>query len=154
MTIKILKKNRFALAALATIMLATGGIASADAKDRGRGDGQARFERMDADSNGQVTLAEFQSRMLERFADADADGDNIVTRAELEDVISGRRGERMVRGLMGMFDIDRDDQVTLEELGNRQEKLFALADFDDSGFITEEELPMQRFAGGRGWRGN
>ena len=59
MTMNTLKKNRFALAALATILVATTGIASADARDRDRMGGQERFETMDADGNGQVTFAEF-----------------------------------------------------------------------------------------------
>ncbi|MEM9999581.1 MAG: calcium-binding protein, partial [Pseudomonadota bacterium] len=75
MTMNTLKKNRFALAALATILVATTGIASADARDRDRMGGQERFETMDADGNGQVTFAEFQARMLERFTEIDADND-------------------------------------------------------------------------------
>ncbi|MEM1375934.1 MAG: EF-hand domain-containing protein [Pseudomonadota bacterium] len=149
MMIKTLKKNRLAVAALATIVLATGGISSASARDRDNG--QARFERIDVDGNGQVTLAEFQSRMLERFSEADANNDGLVTKAELEEVMDGRRAERRIRGLLGMFDINRDEQVSLDELNNRQQKMFALADLDDSGFVTEEEMPMQRFAGGRGF---
>ncbi|MEO0544360.1 MAG: hypothetical protein AAFY99_11125 [Pseudomonadota bacterium] len=154
MTMNYLKKNRFALAALATIVLATTGIASAEAKNRDRDGGAARFEQMDANNDGQVTFAEFQTLMLERFAEVDTDDDNLVTQAEIEEVADGRRGGRMVRGLIAMFDINQDEQVSLEELNNRQQKLFALADFDDSGFITEDELPRERFAGMRGKRGN
>ncbi|MEO1747745.1 MAG: hypothetical protein AAFR27_03845 [Pseudomonadota bacterium] len=152
MNLNVLKKNHLALAALATIVLATSGMASAEAKNRDR-DGGVRFEQMDADGDGQVTFAEFQTRMLERFSEVDSDDDNIVTQTEIEAVTDDRRMRRMARGLIAMFDINQDEQVSLEELNNRQQKLFALADFDDSGSITEEELPRERFAGMRGKRG-
>ncbi|MEO1701481.1 MAG: hypothetical protein AAFR71_05450 [Pseudomonadota bacterium] len=149
MTLNFLKKNRFTLAALTTIVIATAGISGAQARDWQR-DGAARFEKMDADGDGQVTFAEFQTRMLEQFNKVDANEDSIVTTAEIEETADGRVGRRMIKNLVAMFDIDRDGEVSLEELTNRQQKLFAVADFDDSGSITQDELPRERFASMRG----
>ncbi|MEL6436991.1 MAG: acid-shock protein [Pseudomonadota bacterium] len=147
-------KNLLLVAMAITMALVVAGIAATDASahDRkgGRGAGtEMRFENLDADKNGQVTFAEFQARMLERFAAADADNDNLVTVAEAEEAIGNRgrgRGGRAAEMIIRVFDIDGDDAVSLEELNNRQAKMFSLADRDDSGFVTEDELPNRRFA--------
>jgi len=53
--------------------------------DQGRGlthIGRSWFERSDKDGNGRISLREAQSRPLELFAMADANGDGVATVAE------------------------------------------------------------------------
>jgi Ca2+-binding EF-hand superfamily protein len=135
------------IALLAAVVTVTGaGIALAD--DRGGKRGEMRFERLDADSDGSVTFAEFSRPMMERFNEADADGDGTISAAELEEALESRRAERRASHMIERFDIDGDERVSADEIVNRQEKMFALMDRDDSGVITEDELP-RRFAGGK-----
>ena len=140
--------TKTAIVALALGVTAAG-TSMAMAKDRGGDHAEMRFERIDADSNGSVTFVEFSKPMLDRFNEADANDDGLVSADEIAEVIEGRRAERMANRMIERFDIDGDEQVSAEELQNRQEKMFALMDRDDSGAITEDELP-RRMAGG--WR--
>ena len=142
------RKTTIALMAVA-VTLTGAGYALAD--ERGPR-GAERFERLDADSSGSVTFAEFSAPMMERFNRADADDDGVVSAEEIAAAIEGRRAERMAERLIERFDIDGDDQVSADELVNRQEKMFALMDRDDSGAVTEDELP-RRFARHGGPRG-
>lgn len=142
-----LKKAMIAL--LACAVTATGvGIAVAGG-DCGSGGERAaeRFERLDADSSGSVTFAEFSAPMMKRFNEADADGDGLVAAEDVAATFDGRRAGRMARRMIEHFDIDGDDQVSAGELTSRQEDMFALLDRDDSGAVTGDELP-HRFAGG------
>jgi len=141
----LFRKINIALLATA-VTIAGAGIALAD--DRGGQRGEMRFERLDADSDGSVTFAEFSRPMMERFNEADADGDGAVDVTELEEALEGRRAERRAGRMIERFDIDGDERVSADEIVNRQEKMFALMDRDDSGAVTEDELP-RRFAGGK-----
>lgn len=53
--------------------------------------GGGMFERLDADSNGEITLAEFLASEPRMFSRADADGDGRVSRAEVDEMHAGRR---------------------------------------------------------------
>ncbi len=127
------------------------GRGGADNGDRGARMMQ-RFEDMDADKDGSVTLAEFSARMIERFDAADADKDGSITTAELEKALPGRRASEMAPMLLARFDIDSNQSVTKVELANRQAKMFALLDLDDSGAISKEELPKGGMMMGGGHR--
>ena len=151
--------TRITLAGMALAM-ATGTALADDRGGWGRsgkdGNGAGmmqRFEDMDADGNGTVTLAEFSAPLIERFDNADADKDGTLTLAELREAMPRRAAERAPM-LLARFDVDRNDSVTRDELANRQAKMFALLDMDDSGGITKEELPARMKRGGKdrgGW---
>lgn len=57
----------------------------------GRGQGSGMFDRLDADSNGEVTLAEFLASEPRMFSRADADGDGRVSQAEMDGVHAKRQ---------------------------------------------------------------
>ena len=138
---------------LVALALTVGGTSMALADGGKRGERAAeRFEQIDADGNGAVTLAEFSAPMLERFNEADADSNGQVNAEEVAAVLDGRRAERMAERMIDRFDIDGNDQISVGELENRQAKMFALLDFDDSGSITAEEM-QNRIAMRGGFRG-
>ncbi|WP_435416681.1 hypothetical protein WAB17_07205 [Parerythrobacter aurantius] len=60
----------------------------------GRGGPESMLQRADADSNGQVTKAEFQSAALARFDRADANGDGTISAEERKAARQAMRGER------------------------------------------------------------
>ncbi len=53
--------------------------------------GSGMFERLDADSNGEVTLAEFLASEPRMFNRVDADGDGRVSRAEMDEMHAKQR---------------------------------------------------------------
>ncbi len=146
--------TKTALVAIA-VTIGAAGIATAyaaDGKRAGgmRGDGpraEMRFERIDADGDGAVTFTEFFQPMAERFAEADADANGLVTFEEIVEAADNRRAARMAGRMISRFDVNGDGQLAIDEIESRQQKQFALLDFDESGSVTEDELP-RRFAGG------
>lgn len=134
--------TKIILVALA-LTVTVGGVAFADGGQRGDR-AEQRFERIDADENGAVTLTEFSQPMLERFSEVDADGDGQVSVEELVTAFEGRRAERRADRMIQRFDINSDGQVSLEEVQNRQAKMFTLLDFDDSGSLTIEEMQERK----------
>ena len=71
----------------------------------------AAFDRADADNDGSVTFDEFQALMGGRLASADANGDGVVTPAELVDQLQKRREERAA-AILKRFDANDDGTVT------------------------------------------
>lgn len=143
--------NKAMFVLMASVVTITG-VSFALADDRGgRGErAEQRFERLDTDSSGGVTFIEFQAPMLERFNEADADDNGLISAEEITEALDSRRAERAANRMIDRFDIDGDEQVSADELMRMQEKMFALADRDDSGEVTQDELP-RRFAGGHGF---
>lgn len=100
-----------------------------------------RFERVDADSSGDISFDEFSVAMNKRITKADANGDGKITVAEISAQFNGPRGERIALRTVDRFDANRDGSVTLVEIEGRQKKLFALLDVNDDGKIEPRELP-------------
>ena len=83
----------------------------------------ARFARMDADGNGEVTREERraarkamrQERRADRFSRMDADADGSITEAEMRAFASDRAARRFVR-----LDRNGDGAVALSEIEDRR----------------------------------
>jgi Ca2+-binding EF-hand superfamily protein len=134
----------------AAAMVLTAGAAHAQQQHAGRG-----FEAMDADKDGRVSAAEFQKvrgeRLAGMFARVDTDKDGRVTAAEAEAAAQGGRGARMLK----MLDADGDAVVTQAEVEAGSTAMFARADANKDGAITQDELAAMRRAMGPGAkRGN
>ena len=137
----------------ACIGLATPGIALA-AKGEGEGGGdriQKRFEHMDLDSNGRVTLEELKTVREKRIARADADGDGAVTLEELQEA-SKRQSKHGAR-LFERMDLNDDGKVTAAESSEVTTQWFAKVDGNGDGGITIGELQQWR-PGGPGKKGD
>ncbi|QKV18609.1 EF-hand domain-containing protein [Oricola thermophila] len=115
-----------------------------------RGDGPGlMFQRADKDNSGTVTLEEFAAVSPLPFADADADGDGNIDAEELaarmEREMLRRRAERMIE----RFDTDNDGKVSVAEIENHRNEMFARLDVDESGEIEEDEMRSLRGDGPR-----
>ena len=153
----LFKKTTIGLLATALVAGSLGTAFADDNKARGfgpRGGMMPKFEKVDANSDGSVTFEEFAKPLNDRFDTADADKNGSVNAEEITAAIDGRRAEDMAQRLTGRFDINKDGNVSKEEIENRQKKLFALMDMDDSGTVTKEEIParMDRDGGRHGDR--
>ena len=149
--------TKTALVALA-VTIGAAGIATAYAADGNRmggprGDGlraEMRFERIDADGDGAVTFTELFQRVAEHFAEADADDSGLVTLEEIVAAVDNRRAARMAGHMLSRFDTDGDGRLAIDEVEERLQKHFALLDFDNSGSVTEDEMPHRFAMGHRG----
>lgn len=65
--------------------------------ERRRAHRTGRFDRIDTDNDGQLTLSEVSTRPLAMFERADADNDGMVTRAERRSARRAMRAERRTR---------------------------------------------------------
>ena len=111
----------------------------------GKRDHAARFEALDADSNGEITLEEFQTQRASRFSDVDANGDGFLGKEEL--LAAGRkRNEERFDRMLSRFDANKDGQLSLDELPQprNSEDRFARLDKDNSGGLSLEELQQAR----------
>lgn len=119
--------------------------------------------RADANDDGNVTRAELNAFLDERFARADANSDGAIDASEREAMRSerrrhrgerrgrhggeGRRGGRHGHGArMERLDSNGDGRITREELGNRAIERFNSADANGDGTVTREERRAARAA--------
>jgi Ca2+-binding EF-hand superfamily protein len=130
---------------LAVAFLAFAGAASSVAyaqNDRGpRGDrGGDRFERLDADSSGDISFEEFAAALNGRMGLADADNDGKLSVEEIALELERMRYRRMAQRMIERFDTDGDGALTTAEVESHQKKMFALMDRNDDGKVEQGEM--------------
>lgn len=124
--------------------LAAGGALA----DRG---GHNRFlEFFDANGDGSVTRAEFDTAAAERFARMDANSDGKMTREEFRAYVKDRRSEHRA-GKFRKIDANGDGKISKEEFTahkmQRIEQRFARLDEDKDGAISQDEFANGRHYG-------
>jgi hypothetical protein len=94
---------------------------------------------------GPQSLGDMQARLDRGFARADADGDGVVTTAELDALATeGGRGGRM----LARADADEDGRITRDEVRAAAAAMIARLDVDGDGVVTPEERPAWSGRGG------
>lgn len=142
----------------ASVVLGTVGASFAQnaSGQNGQGKGENRraqmFQTVDANSDGKLDFAEFSAKMNERFDAIDADKNGVVSadeiKAQIDTSKNAKRGERMAMRIAQRFDVDGNKEITKAELENRQQKMFAMMDMNDDGFIQADEMPNRKHHGG------
>lgn len=97
------------------------------------------FARLDADSDGKVTVNEWKPKAEKRFLRLDDDNNGTVTTAEIDAWLkrgTDRRKERMLTRL----DQNKDGSVTRDEVDAYIDALFNGADGDKDGSLTLAEI--------------
>jgi Ca2+-binding EF-hand superfamily protein len=131
--------------------------AEADATEERSADGEGsrhhkKFESLDVDEDGFVSLAEAQSKpkLARHFAELDLDDDGKLTKDEMAAMKRGKGkhggwhgkdpAERAAK-MMSKLDADRDGAISAAEAeGHKIAEHFATADADKDGKLTQEEL--------------
>jgi ABC-type amino acid transport substrate-binding protein len=135
-------------AAQATPGATPGAVQSDGPGARGRRGARALQMLRAADANGddQITRAEVEALRAEEFAYRDRDGDGVITAQDLSPTRQRLAdmepaGEGRMQRRRGMgIDADEDGQVTREEFMNAPSPLFDRLDADADGVITGAEI--------------
>ena len=115
------------------------------------------FSTLDADGDGNLTLAEMQAQREARFGDTDTNGDGGLSAEELIAAANARQADRVTR-MLERFDENEDGMLQQSELpqrdGDRAERMFERVDADGDGAITEAEFDAakDRMGGRKGPR--
>ena len=105
------------------------------------------FERFDANEDRQVTQAEIDTVVAERFATADTNSDSSVTLEEFEGLWLQDMRERMVDRFQRL-DANGDGSVTTAEFNDHTRNIVDRLDRNGDGVLSRDDR------GGRGGRGD
>jgi len=129
-------------------LLAGAGAALAASSEPNMPMGERAFNFLDSNKDGKITLDEMKPKAEKRVLRLDADGDGVVTSAEI-DAYLNKGIERRKERLMSRLDADKDGKITQGEVDAFIEALFNDADSDHDGAVT---LAEAREKAGKRWR--
>ncbi|AFC22760.1 EF-hand domain-containing protein [Saprospira grandis] len=104
---------------------------------------EERFEKVDANQDGQISQAEAKGRLKKNFATIDADQNGFISLEELKNKPKGqgKKGKRKGKGKrFEKLDADQDGQISEAEAKGPIKENFATIDSNQDGFISQEEL--------------
>lgn len=123
--------------------LIAGAAVAAPAAARDRPDPMDMLAQADANRDGAVTRAEFVDARRARFAKMDRDGDGYFSDGDLPRLVRKRAGEKIDRATQG-FDANRDGRLSRDEFVNGPARLFDLGDANHDGRIDRGEMDRLR----------
>jgi len=121
-------KNKWYLVSVFSTVAA---VSVAAAHDGGPG----HFAKLDKNTDGVLTTAEFESSLLERWTSSDANKDGKVTADELKAKFAEHKQERFAKR-----DVNGNGVLERAEVQRMPEQLFTRIDSDKSGTLSKEEL--------------
>lgn len=136
-----MKRNTI-VAVLLTAGVGLAGVTAVAAQGPGDRQGGARFDRLDVNGDGELTLAEMTAKQASIIEEADADGNGAVSRDEMKAFREAKRAER---------DPDKNDDGVIDrtEFINAAQDRFDRLDADGDGVLSEDERPGKRRFGRR-----
>jgi hypothetical protein len=98
----------------------------------------ARFNEIDSNKDGKLSLAELTAARESWFARLDTNKDGVITQAEIAASFAARRQEHLTK-MFERDDVNRDGRVTRAE-SHLPSAWFELADANKDGTLTLQEL--------------
>lgn len=127
--------------------LAIGAAAAQDGPPRGPG---MMWRQLDANGDGQVTMAEMSEHQRAMFAEADSDGNGAISKDEMQAFMKKRHAEMRAKRL---GDSNDDGAVTRAEYDAKAKARFDELDANKDGVISEDEMQAMHKGRHHGWRG-
>ncbi len=129
-----------------------GVLSKAELEANARKDSVARVRRMlaklDANGDDQISPDEVRGRLGAHFAQADTDGDGLLSKAELE-ANASKDSVARVRRMLAKLDTDGNGVLSRDELqGGTPQDTIRRFDEDGNGAISAEEFAARRRRGG------
>ena len=152
--------KKLTLAALITLGL--GGATYTAIAQGGPGPRGPAIETLDLNEDGSVSKDEIAEHRANKFASADANGDNLLSADEFAEFAEAERERKRAERQTKRFeklDADGDGVVTAEEHASvddgRMDRMFDRLDADGDGLITEaeREAAKEKMRDRRGKRG-
>lgn len=128
---------------LTTGLVAVGSLAIASEPYLPRA--QKIFDRLDANKDGKISLAEFMPVAEKRFLSIDVNKDDAVSAAEIDSSLQAALERRRNRILANM-DADKNGSITRAELDAYVAAMVKGADADNDGGVTFEEARIFKLA--------
>jgi Ca2+-binding EF-hand superfamily protein len=97
------------------------------------------LQRLDTNKDGRIERDEIKPRMAKRFQAVDANGDKIVTVAEIDAMLQKRLEARRTR-MLQLMDSNKDGSITAAEFDRVADSMFDKADTDHNGGVDLAEL--------------
>ncbi len=122
------------------MIFAAGWIALAGAA-QAQSDADRLFQRLDANGDGVITLADLEIVAEKRVARIDLDGDGRITRMEMR-TFEKRWSEMRTTAIIAQLDKNGDGVIVLAETTPGAGFVFAIADTNNDGKVTRVELSV------------
>jgi Ca2+-binding EF-hand superfamily protein len=106
---------------------------------------QKTFDRLDANKDGKISLAEFMPVAERGFLKIDENRDNAVSTAEIDASLQVAL-ERRRKNILAKMDADKNGVITRAELDKYVEAMLAGADSDKDGAVSFEETRVFKIA--------
>lgn len=109
------------------------------AKSMGSNHRMEMLERIDANADGKITMAEITAHRDQLHAEHDKDGNNAISLSEFEGIWLSMMRPMMVDKFQ-MMDDDGDGQITDAEVDKKMNRMMRRMDKNDDGAISLREM--------------